>query len=484
MVQPPPAPPLDKRPLLPRRTSSNRSSASSRPPLSLPLPLPLPAPSASLPGARAWDALKALSPPQPERTSLRRSVGLSMQRSQPDADALPAPDSRSPFRRSHSKPEYPTSNVGARAIEEASHAHARANGKKLLFMRNFSVSEEDVVVCNRVRLGVNPSHLRQRDVQDRRYLRSLSVEESRLIATRRRSNLASLAVPEHLQEPHEPQEKRSKTETATEEAAADDEDPFPAASIRPAPDALRATALGAAKLPMSPRALTSPRSRAEDESTPSVSVSSSKELLKADVAGLNASTLTPREKAMHGQYLIRESFANGSYGKVCAGQAVASRQEVAVKIVPKYVLISPEEKQSVIREQIIHNKNETSLPFAGVFGTPGYIAPELLVGDATYGPAIDMFSAGVLLFEMVLGYAPFYPPSSCTYMPLEFPRDCNASPQVRHLLSKLLQRDPALRLTASQALGHPWVTLGAFGRSEPSSPVTSPRMLSIPTPVW
>lgn len=40
--------------------------------------------------------------------------------------------------------------------------------------------------------------------------------------------------------------------------------------------------------------------------------------------------------------------------QVCAGEAVASRQEVAVKIVPKFVLISPEEKQSVIREQIIH----------------------------------------------------------------------------------------------------------------------------------
>lgn len=95
-----------------------------------------------------------------------------------------------------------------------------------------------------------------------------------------------------------------------------------------------------------------------------------------------------------------------------------------------------------------------------------------------------MFSAGVLLFELVLGYAPFYPPSSCTYMPLEFPRDCSASPQVRHLLSKLLQRDPALRLTASQALGHPWITLSGPGRSEPSSPVTSPRMLAIPSPLW
>lgn len=267
--------------------------------------------------------MKAPSP-QPERSSLRRSVGISMQRSQPDAAAWQAPDdSRSPFRRSHSKPEYPTSNVGARAIEEASHAHARANGKKLLFMRNFSVSEEDVVVCNRVRLGVNPSRLRQRDVQDRRYLRSLSVEESRLIATRRRSNLANMAVPEHLQEPHEPLEKRSKTTLAAEDK---DDDPFPL-TISPTLDAVRVTAAhSAAKLPMSPRALSSPRSRAEDDSDKSGALTVSKDeeerllSLSTDAivvgAGLNAATLTPREKAMHGRYLIRESFANGSYGKV------------------------------------------------------------------------------------------------------------------------------------------------------------------------
>lgn len=293
MVQPPPPPaPLDKRPLLPRRASSNRP------------PLSLPAGSLAPPSARALDAMMAPSPPPPEHASMRRSVGISMQRSQSNADET-RDDRCSPFRRSHSKPEYPTSNIGARAIEEASHAHAHQNGKKLIFMRNFSVSEEDVVVCNRVRLGVNPSCLRQRDVQDRRYLRSLSVEESRLIATRRRSNLASMSVPEHLQEP---QEKRKNTLTSIIDDGGDD-DPFPmTSSIDPAPDAFKATSRAAAVMPMSPRMISSPRSRAEDLAQSSV---------EPKETSLNASTLTPREKAMHGRYLIRESFANGSYGKVC-----------------------------------------------------------------------------------------------------------------------------------------------------------------------
>jgi serine/threonine protein kinase len=85
-----------------------------------------------------------------------------------------------------------------------------------------------------------------------------------------------------------------------------------------------------------------------------------------------------------------------------------------------------------------------------------------------------MFSAGILLFEMVFGYAPFYPPSACTHEDLEFPYRCQASPQVQDLLTRLMEREPSKRMTASQSLGHPWITMGAACRSAPSSPVLAP----------
>ncbi|XP_022614788.1 calcium/calmodulin-dependent protein kinase type IV-like isoform X2 [Seriola dumerili] len=50
-----------------------------------------------------------------------------------------------------------------------------------------------------------------------------------------------------------------------------------------------------------------------------------------------------------------------------------------------------------------------------VCGTPGYCAPEILRGNA-YGPEVDMWSVGVILYILLCGFEPFFDPRGDQYM--------------------------------------------------------------------
>ncbi|KAG5850892.1 calcium/calmodulin-dependent protein kinase type IV [Anguilla rostrata] len=106
-----------------------------------------------------------------------------------------------------------------------------------------------------------------------------------------------------------------------------------------------------------------------------------------------------------------------------------------------------------------------------VCGTPGYCAPEILRGNA-YGPEVDMWSVGVILYILLCGFEPFFDPRGDQYMysrilncDYEFvsPWWDEVSLNAKDLVSKLIVQDPLKRLTVQQALQHPWV-LGKAAR--------------------
>ncbi|KAL3943195.1 MAG: hypothetical protein SGBAC_002725 [Bacillariaceae sp.] len=103
----------------------------------------------------------------------------------------------------------------------------------------------------------------------------------------------------------------------------------------------------------------------------------------------------------------------------------------------------------------------------GRCGTPGYAAPEILKGSTGvgYGNQVDVFSAGVTLYVMLCGYEPFYGESEEALIEankeavVEFPKNdwSGVSKDARDLIRKMLKSDPEERLTAKQALEHPWM---------------------------
>ena len=92
-------------------------------------------------------------------------------------------------------------------------------------------------------------------------------------------------------------------------------------------------------------------------------------------------------------------------------------------------------------------------PSGAIVGTPGYMAPEQITGDAqSIGPTCDTYSLGVLMYELLTGWAPFSgnlatllgsivsePPTPPTKHNPDLP------PALESICLRALEKDPANR---------------------------------------
>lgn len=93
-------------------------------------------------------------------------------------------------------------------------------------------------------------------------------------------------------------------------------------------------------------------------------------------------------------------------------------------------------------------------------GTPEYLAPEFLLGCG-HGKAVDWWSLGVLLYEMLFGLPPFYSENVdemyelILKKPLEFTAECTE--EAKDILCQLLDRNPETRMQNLQSfMAHPF----------------------------
>ncbi|KAL0337257.1 UNVERIFIED_CONTAM: Serine/threonine-protein kinase CBK1 [Sesamum calycinum] len=116
-------------------------------------------------------------------------------------------------------------------------------------------------------------------------------------------------------------------------------------------------------------------------------------------------------------------------------------------------------------EQLQHwQMNRRTQAFSTV-GTPDYIAPEVLLKKG-YGIECDWWSLGAIMYEMLVGYPPFYsddPITTCKKIVhwrnhLRFPAEARLTPEAKDLIRSLL-RDADTRLGsrgADEIKAHPW----------------------------
>uniref|UniRef100_A0A672LNW5 calcium/calmodulin-dependent protein kinase n=1 Tax=Sinocyclocheilus grahami TaxID=75366 RepID=A0A672LNW5_SINGR len=100
----------------------------------------------------------------------------------------------------------------------------------------------------------------------------------------------------------------------------------------------------------------------------------------------------------------------------------------------------------------------------GFAGTPGYLSPEVLRKDP-YGKPVDMWACGVILYILLVGYPPFwdedqhrlYQQIKAGAYDFPSPEWDTVTPDAKDLINKMLTINPSKRITAAEALKHPWI---------------------------
>eukprot|EP00388_Colpodella_angusta_P008528 GDKJ01023276.1.p1 GENE.GDKJ01023276.1~~GDKJ01023276.1.p1 ORF type:complete len:508 (-),score=136.47 GDKJ01023276.1:410-1825(-) len=124
---------------------------------------------------------------------------------------------------------------------------------------------------------------------------------------------------------------------------------------------------------------------------------------------------------------------------------------------------------------------------ASVVGTPDYMAPEVFKQEQ-YGPEVDFWSVGVIMFEMLFGGPPFsdadHNPEVTAYRVSRWrefffiPKDPAVSAECEDVLRRLIC-DPQQRVkSASDIVNHPWFADINFGKLRDTIPPITPNVTS------
>lgn len=120
----------------------------------------------------------------------------------------------------------------------------------------------------------------------------------------------------------------------------------------------------------------------------------------------------------------------------------------------------------------------------GRCGTPGYVAPEIFAAgvNSGYMNKVDVFSAGVTLYVLLCGYEPFYGENDAELVAanksayVEFADEdwADVSQEAIDLVKRMMEADPSERISAQNALDHPWISNHA--RPVPAQTITGDQI--------
>ncbi|GAY42854.1 hypothetical protein CUMW_070110 [Citrus unshiu] len=191
-------------------------------------------------------------------------------------------------------------------------------------------------------------------------------------------------------------------------------------------------------------------------------------------------------------YDLDKELGRGQFGVTYLCTKKATGRKYACKSISRRKLVYDKDIEDVRREKVpvIINSislNTTFTSFLGkvykdIVGSAYYVAPEVL--HRRYGKEIDVWSAGVILYILLSGVPPFWAETEKGIFEaiLEGNLDLQSSPwpsisgQAKDLIRKMLTKDPKKRITAAEALEHPWLKEDGATSDKPIDSAVLTRM--------
>ena len=200
-------------------------------------------------------------------------------------------------------------------------------------------------------------------------------------------------------------------------------------------------------------------------------------IVMENVPGTDLKTLLQKQ----GRFAVDETL--GLILQACSGLGYAHRSGlVHCDVKPQNMLITPDKRLKVvdfgIARALASISQDESMEV--VWGSPHYFSPEQAGGSAP-SPASDVYSMGVVLFEMLTGQPPFTASTAeeLAHMHLESSppmlRSLNPSipPALEYIVGKALAKQPETRYRTADQLGR---ELAAFSQQKQSTPVERPPL--------
>lgn len=147
------------------------------------------------------------------------------------------------------------------------------------------------------------------------------------------------------------------------------------------------------------------------------------------------------------------------YSQTCIGlKYLHDNQIIHRDLKPENILLDKDNKVKICDFGWCVQSNEMRTTFCG---TLDYMAPEMVLGKG-HTFQLDLWAMGVLLYELIHGYAPFRALADAEKCKQILSADMNftshISPAAKDLITKLLKTEPSERLALNSVLSHPWMS--------------------------